>query len=84
MGWSSATEIFDGAVEVAIAHAPKIPEHVSTNKYNTPDIIIKSIVHDMYTRVEWDDWDTQQESKFYHPHLFDVMHELGELDDEDY
>lgn len=84
MGWGSATEIFDGAVKVAIAHAPKIPAEASTNKYNTPDIIIKSIVRDMYTKVELHDWDTQNESEFFQPYLFDVMHDLGELDDEYY
>lgn len=84
MGWGSATDIFDGAVKVAIAFAPKIPEALVENGYSTPDVIIQSIVHEMYTKVEWDDWDTQDESEFFIPYLMEVMHDLDELDENEY
>lgn len=78
MGWSSATELFDGAVKVAMGHAPHVPQHLNV-KHNVPYIIVSSIVRDMYTQIDWDDWDTQDESEFWE-HLRPIMTELGELD----
>ena len=84
MGWGSATEIFDAAVKVAIAFAPKIPAHLVENNYSTPEPIIQAIVHEMYTKVLWDDWDTQDESEFFEPYLMEVMHGLDEIEDDEY
>lgn len=80
MGWGSATSLFDEAVKVAITFAPKIPAALVSNKYSTPEPIIQAIVHEMYTKVNWGDWDTQQESEFF-PYLIEVMNDLDELDE---
>lgn len=83
MGWSSATSIFDGAVDVALAHASKL-FNIDTHEHYVPDALKKQIVYDMYTCVDWDDWDTQDESKYFHPYLLEIMHDLGEIDEESY
>jgi hypothetical protein len=81
MGWGSATEIFDAAVRVALQYAPHIPEHLKV-EYDVPHVIVSSIVRDMYTQVDWGDWDTQDESEFYGHHLKHVMRALGEIEEE--
>lgn len=70
MGWGSATPLFDGAVDVAIEFS-----------MSTHPIITKAVVEKMYSTIEWEDWDTQNESKYYEPYLIEVMHERGELDE---
>ena len=78
MGWASATALFDGAVDVVI-------EQIKLY-YDWADITDKEIaraVKSMYTEVDWNDWDTQDESKYW-KYLVEVMHDLGELDDEEY
>lgn len=84
MGWSSATGLFDDAVRVALTFVPKIPTALSENKYDTPEIIVQAVVREMYTKVEWNDWDTQDESEFFEPYLMEVMHDLDELDENEY
>jgi len=84
MGWGSATPLYDNAVEVALMFAPKIPEHASENEWNTPEVIVRAVVEEMYTKNYWDDWDTQDESKFYDKYLIHVMHERGEIEDNEY
>lgn len=76
MGWSSATEIFDGVVGVGLRLLPAQP-------LDTMDLRVSKVVHDMYTQVDWDDWDTQDESEYFIPYLRDVMIKLGEIDPED-
>lgn len=78
MGWGSATALFDGAVDVALKFAPVEKPYIPVDNK-----IIALVVKDMYTKVDWDDWDTQEESKYW-PYLLEVMHDLGEIDDEDY
>lgn len=78
MGWASGTDIFDGAVDVALSFT-------QANSYDegVKDHITRIVVEKMYTGVDWGDWDTQDESKYFEPYLESVMRELGELD-EDY
>lgn len=83
MGWSSATSIFDGAVDVALLFADKA-FNMDTFEHYVPDLVKKAVVEAMYTRVEWEDWDTQDESKYFNPYLLEVMHDLGEIDEETY
>lgn len=70
MGSARATEIFDSAVDVAL-------EFIPTQDLTEP--VIKAVVERMYTGVDWGDWDTQDESDYFH-YLVDIMHERGELD----
>lgn len=74
MGWASATDIFDGAVDAAldvlVGYARTGPAHV------------KSVVRKMYD-IGWDDWDTQDDSCYFDPYLRDYMIELGEIDPDD-
>lgn len=84
MGWGSATEIFDAAVRVALQFVPKVPATLVDNPYETPEIFIHAVVEQMYTKVPWDDWDTQNESEFFDPYLMEVMHNLDELDEDEY
>lgn len=72
MGWGSATDIFDGAVDVALDFAPDQP------------IIVRAVVDRMYTNVRWHDWDTQSDSRYYDDHLIHIMLALGEIDVDDY
>lgn len=76
MGWSSGTSIFDAAVDVALGF---ILEDTSLDA-----AVTAAVVKDMYTKVDWDDWDTQDESKYFQPYLLEVMHDLGEIDEETY
>lgn len=80
MGWGSATGLFDEAVKVALDFAPHIPVALAEETKGVPEPIVKAVVHQMYTRVDWDDWDTQDESQFFEPYLREVMIELGEID----
>lgn len=73
MGWSSATEIFDGAVDVMLRHLPPQSETQ-----------IEAIVKDLYQRIDWQDWDTQDESKYFFPYLVKIMCDLNEIDQQTY
>lgn len=72
MGWGSATHLFDGAVDVALDFAPDQP------------VVVRAVVDRMYTCIDWGDWDTQNESRYYDEHLIHVMLARGEIDVEDY
>ena len=76
MGWSGATDLFDGAVDVALMFIPN-SDH---NLYRP--LIVKAVVEAMYTKIYWDDWDTQDESK-YAEYLKEIRIELGEIDEDD-
>lgn len=73
MGWSSATELFDGAVDVAL-------RYISIGNQTR----VYTVVKDMYLMIDWEDWDTQDNSKYFDPYLMSVMYELGEISEEDY
>jgi len=75
MGWGSATGLFDGAVDVALDF---IPGH------EFAPIIVRAVVEKMYKDVDWADWDTQDESKYWYDHLIHVLWDLGEVDPEYY
>jgi len=77
MGWSSATEIFDGAVDVALHFIPW-----DGNK-QPPGILAQAVVEKMYKDIDWGDWDTQDES-IYADELTQVRIDMGELDPEDF
>lgn len=86
MGWSSATELFDGAVDVALTFIPK----TKYDSYTQPPLslthdpkLVAAVVERMYTSIDWNDWDTQDESKYFEPYLRDVMVKLGEIEGED-
>lgn len=81
MGWGSATHLFDAAVDVAVEFAAK--HYDATGAEYTDPEIVREIVEAMYTQVDWEDWDTQEESKYFN-HLVHVMYNLGEIDNEDY
>jgi hypothetical protein len=72
MGWGSATGLFDGAVTVALKFAPD------------NELMKHAVVHEMYTKINWDDWDTQDESKYFDQYLIHVMYELGEIEKDYY
>lgn len=76
MGWASATPLFVGAVDVALKFIPAVND-------SHAEIIVRAVVEAMYTQIEWDDWDTQDESNYFDPYLRDVMIQLGEIDPED-
>jgi hypothetical protein len=76
MGWAGATDIFDGAVEVGLRLLPAQP-------LDTMDARVSKVVHDMYTQIDWADWDTQDESEYFDPYLRQVMIDIGEIDAED-
>lgn len=76
MGWASATGLFDGAVDTALKFIPAVND-------SHAEIIVRAVVEAMYTQIEWDDWDTQDESNYFDPYLRDVMIQLGEIDPED-
>lgn len=77
MGWASATELFDGAVDVAleVLQGALPTDHV-------PSILVRAVVEKMYRQVDWDDWDTQDESKYFTTHLAHIMYDMGEIDEE--
>lgn len=75
MGWGSATEIFDGAVDVALKFIPA--------SHHYADAALRAVVEAMYTQIDWGDWDTQDESRHYN-YLIDVMYDQGELDEDYY
>lgn len=77
MGWCSATQIFDAAVDVAL-------EFIPVGQPDTPNVLVKAVVERMYKQVEWDDWDCQTDSKYWDDYLLHIMHDMGEVDDEDY
>lgn len=72
MGWGSATAIFDGAVDAAMLFVPQNA------------IMQRSVVEAMYTKVDWDDWDTQDESKYYNSDLIHIMLGRHEIEVDDY
>lgn len=78
MGWSGATGIFDSVVDLLL--------QASTTELfegGYPSHSIDVCVEKAYTEIEWDDWDTQDESKYFFPYLRDVMIALGEIDEEE-
>lgn len=81
MGWGSATALFDGAVDVALSYAPKV-YNMDTRKHYPSEEMVKAVVHDMYTKIRWEDWDTQDESK-YADVLNEIRIELGEIEPEE-
>lgn len=84
MGWAGATDLFDSAVKVTLMFVPKIPSALSENEYDTPEAVVRAVVETMYTKVDWEDWDTQDESDFFEKYLIHVMHDRGEIDEEYY
>lgn len=76
MGWGSATGLFDGAVDVALKFIP-------SNNEEHAQVLAQAVVEAMYTQIDWEDWDTQDESKYYH-YLIHVMEAQGELDNDYY
>ena len=74
MGWGSATHLFDGAVDAALEGMVAYTRITSGH--------IRGAVRRAYD-IGWDDWDTQDESKYFDPHLKEYMHELGEISDPD-
>lgn len=66
MGWSSGGELFDGALDVFLVHIPPYLRNDAVKKW--------------YEAFKWTDWDTQQESKYYHDYLKGVMVKLGEIE----
>lgn len=75
MGWASATDLFDGAVDVSLTFVPP-----AYKMWGPTDDQTQAVVRAMYLKVDWDDWDTQDESKYFDPYLRDVMIECGEID----
>ena len=66
MGWCSATEIFDAVAEVVIDNEA-IPE---------PDRL--KVITKLYDALTSDDWDCQNDSKFYEHPLFIAAEEAVE------
>ena len=73
MGWASATGMFDQMVDLLVRHESAVWKKL-------PDNMIEQLVYEVYTEIDWDDWDTQDESKYFNPYLKYVMIELGEID----
>ena len=83
MGWGSAVYLFDAAVDVALDYAPKTPSTAFGRDYEVPRAMRMAVIHDMYTKVQWEDWDTQCDSKYY-DELIHIMYELDEIDEQEY
>lgn len=81
IGWSSGTELFDGCVRVALEHAP---HHNGDDGAFVPPKIRRTIVESVYRVFDGSDWDTEDESDYFHTDLVHIMHDLGRIDDEDY
>lgn len=75
MGWGSATYIFDGAVDTTLGFVPRI------NDFHA-QVVVAAVVERMYNNIDWEDWDTQDESKYFEPYLKNVMIANGEIDEE--
>ncbi len=80
MGWGSGTIYFDSMVRIALNYSPKVNTDEGAV---TPAIIRKAIVRDAYEVFRYEDWDTQQESEYWLD-LLPIMHELGEIDDNEF
>jgi len=81
MGWCSGTEYFDLAVDVALRHAPV--RNTDDGAQVLPKIR-KAIIAEVYKGFDYSDWDCQSESKYFESDLVHHMHDIGEIDDEDY
>jgi len=66
MGWCSATEIFDDVAEVVIDNAA-IPEEQRI-----------AVLAKLYTALTDEDWDCQNDSKFYDHPIFIAAEERAE------
>ena len=75
MGWGSATELFDGSVNVTLSFIK-----ASMGGIDIPDALIAAVVEKTYRDINWDDWDTQDESAYFE-HIVHIMHKDGHLDD---
>lgn len=76
MGWCSGTEYFDGAVDVAVSFSKSF---ANLNDEDFERRVLPQIVKSVYTQIEWDDWDCQDESK-YAKILTNVRVDMGELE----
>lgn len=77
MGWGSATHLFDESVDVTLSFLQG-PWGQSPS-----EALIAAVVEKTYKDIDWDDWDTQDESK-YVDYLIHVRHAMGEVDDDYY
>lgn len=76
MGWGGATDIFDSVVDLLLEVGSK---PLFNGEY--PPHEVSYMVNKAYTGIEWDDWDTESESRYWeylepvmrknYPHLFD-------------
>lgn len=81
MGWASGTSLFDGAVRVALEHAPV---HNTDDGAQVRPHIRRKIIQSMYRAFDDYDWDTEDESEFFESDLIHIMRDLGRIDDEWY
>jgi hypothetical protein len=76
MGWAGGTEIFDDVVDLFIYYERL---HHGMDITLPPDAI-QQIVYDVYSQVDFGDWDTQDESRYFDPYLENVMIDMGEIE----
>lgn len=80
MGWSSATGIFDAAVDVTLNF---LGMDKSKPNYGAPVALVFAVVEHMYRDLPLEDWDTQNESKYFY-YILPVMYMLGEIDKDEH
>lgn len=76
MGWASGVYIFDAAVDVTLNILGGRKED---GTFDVPDVLIQAVVEHMYIDLPLEDWDTQDESKYYE-YIIPVMFAKGEID----
>ena len=71
MGWCSATGIFDSVLDTLVEHEVE-PE------------VLTSVATTLYDVLTSEDWDCEYDSRYFDTLLIEIMHEKGDIDDEDY
>lgn len=73
MGWGSGVYLFDAVVDATL-------KVLDTEE----PVVIQEVVDGIYPSFAESDWDTESDSKYWFPYLLETMHNLGNIDDEDY
>lgn len=78
MGWAGGTELFDSCVTIILAALEEAKEEPVSIEQT------QLIVNEVYAAFSDSDWDTESESDYFMPFLLHTLHEVGQIDDDDY